>query len=104
MDIKDGTFDAQAEVDRIRFRRAEARRKLFRNSRLDKYRFEFGLRAHELLTLRPANERPASAHREWSSDRFPGSHASSISSPMSRNNIFSIPATVSFKSIFTCHN
>jgi hypothetical protein len=40
MDMKDGTFDAQAEVDRIRFRRAEARRKLFRKSRLDKYRFE----------------------------------------------------------------
>lgn len=34
------TFDAQAEVERIRARRAEARRKLFRKSRLDKYRTE----------------------------------------------------------------
>lgn len=34
------TFDAQAELDRIRSRRAEARRKLFRRSRLDKYRAE----------------------------------------------------------------
>lgn len=34
------TFDAQAEVDRIRSRRAEARRKIFRKSRLDKYRYE----------------------------------------------------------------
>jgi len=31
-----------------------------------------GLRAHELHTLRPANERPASSHREWSSNRFEG--------------------------------
>lgn len=34
------TFDAQAEVERIRARRAEARRKLFRKSRLDRYRTE----------------------------------------------------------------
>jgi hypothetical protein len=34
------TFDAHAEVDRIRSRRAEARRKIFRKSRLDKYRTE----------------------------------------------------------------
>ena len=40
MDMKDETFDAQVEVDRIRSRRAEARRKLFRKSRLDKYRAE----------------------------------------------------------------
>jgi len=31
-----------------------------------------GLRAHELLTLRPAGERSASAHRQWSEDRFAG--------------------------------
>jgi len=34
------TFNAQTEVDRIRARRAEARRKLYRKSRLDKYRAE----------------------------------------------------------------
>ena len=31
-----------------------------------------GLRAHELLTLRPAGERAASGHREWSDRRFDG--------------------------------
>lgn len=31
-----------------------------------------GLRAHELLTIRPASERQASTHREWSPDRFTG--------------------------------
>lgn len=31
-----------------------------------------GLRAHELLTLRTATERPASAHRSWSQERFVG--------------------------------
>lgn len=31
-----------------------------------------GLRAHELLTIRPSSERGASAHREWSSNRFEG--------------------------------
>ena len=31
-----------------------------------------GLRAHELLTLRPLHERLASAHRQWRSDRFAG--------------------------------
>ena len=31
-----------------------------------------GLRAHELLTLRPAHERPASTHRTWSPYRFMG--------------------------------
>jgi hypothetical protein len=38
MSKRDETFDAQAEVERIRARRAEARRKLYRKSRLDKYR------------------------------------------------------------------
>jgi hypothetical protein len=34
------TFDAQTEVKRIRALRAEARRKLFRKSRLERYRSE----------------------------------------------------------------
>ncbi len=36
----DETFNAKAEVDQIRARRAEARRKIHRKSRLDKYRAE----------------------------------------------------------------
>lgn len=31
-----------------------------------------GLRAHELLTLRPAGEQPASGHRTWAPQRFVG--------------------------------
>ena len=31
-----------------------------------------GLRAHELLTLQPAAQRPASTHRVWSAQRFAG--------------------------------
>ena len=31
-----------------------------------------GLRATELITLRPAAERPAATHRDWSPDRFDG--------------------------------
>jgi integrase len=31
-----------------------------------------GLRASELQTIRPASERPASTHRQWSEDRFNG--------------------------------
>lgn len=31
-----------------------------------------GLRAHELLNLKPAKERSASTHREWSANRFAG--------------------------------
>ena len=31
-----------------------------------------GLRAHELLTLLPADERPPSRHREWGDERFRG--------------------------------
>ncbi|NVN91202.1 MAG: hypothetical protein HXX11_11450 [Desulfuromonadales bacterium] len=34
------TFDAKKEVEWIRTRRAEARRKLYRKSRLDRYRSE----------------------------------------------------------------
>ena len=40
MNSNQETFNAQTEVDRIRARRAEARRKLYRKSRLDKYRAE----------------------------------------------------------------
>ena len=40
MSKRDETFDAQAEVERIRTRRAEARRKLYHKSRFDKYRAE----------------------------------------------------------------
>lgn len=40
MSKRNETFDAQVEVERIRARRAEARRKLYRKSRLDKYRAE----------------------------------------------------------------
>ena len=40
MSKMDETFDPLAEVERIRARRAEARRKLYRKSRLDKYRAE----------------------------------------------------------------
>jgi hypothetical protein len=31
-----------------------------------------GLRAHELLTIRPVSERPSSSHRKWRQDRFHG--------------------------------
>lgn len=31
-----------------------------------------GLRAHELLTLKPVEERGASSHRDWSANRFQG--------------------------------
>ena len=34
--------------------------------------YHAGLRAHELFTLRPAGERSASGHRQWSADRFAG--------------------------------
>lgn len=47
MSQEDGTFNAEAEVEKIRARRSEARRKLFRRSRLDRYRAE-------LLTMRQA--------------------------------------------------
>lgn len=40
MSSRDETFDPVAEVALIRTRRAEARRKLYRKSRLDKYRAE----------------------------------------------------------------
>ncbi len=34
--------------------------------------YNCGLRAHELLTIRLADERKASSHREWSNERFTG--------------------------------
>jgi hypothetical protein len=40
MDRGNETFDALAEVERIRARRTEARRKLYRKSNLDRYRAE----------------------------------------------------------------
>jgi integrase len=55
-----------AQVERIASAQTE------RNSLATQIAYDAGLRAHELLTLRPADERPASAHREWSSDRFTG--------------------------------
>jgi integrase len=55
-----------AQVERIASAQTE------RNSLATQIAYDAGLRAHELLTLRPADERPVSAHREWSSDRFTG--------------------------------
>jgi integrase len=43
-----------------------------RNSLATQIAHNAGLRAHELLTIRPATERQASTHREWSADRFAG--------------------------------
>lgn len=40
MNNKQEAFNASAEVERIRSRRAEARRKLYRKSKLDRYRYE----------------------------------------------------------------
>ena len=34
-----------------------------------------GLRAHELLTIRPKQEQPVSSHRNWSNNRFSGRDA-----------------------------
>lgn len=55
-----------AQVERI------ASAQLERNSLATQIAHNAGLRAHELLTIRPANERPPSTHREWSADRFTG--------------------------------
>ena len=43
-----------------------------RNALATRIAYAAGLRASELLTLRPQAERPASDHREWSPDRFDG--------------------------------
>ena len=55
-----------AQVERIASAQTE------RNSLATQIAYTAGLRAHELLTLRPAGERQASMHREWSGDRFAG--------------------------------
>ncbi len=43
-----------------------------RNSLATQIAHNAGLRAHELLTIRPVDERHASTHREWSTERFTG--------------------------------
>ena len=55
-----------AQVERITHAQSEA------NSLATRLAYHAGLRAHELLTLRPAGERTASAHRHWSAERFTG--------------------------------
>jgi hypothetical protein len=55
-----------AQVERIASAQSE------RNSLATRIAHCAGLRAHELLTIRLSNERHASAHREWSADRFAG--------------------------------
>lgn len=54
------------QVERIASAQSE------RNSLATRIAHCAGLRAHELLTIRPANERHASTHREWSAERFAG--------------------------------
>jgi integrase len=55
-----------AQVERIAQAQSEA------NSLATRLAYHAGLRAHELLTLRPAGERAASGHRQWSAERFTG--------------------------------
>ena len=55
-----------AQVARIASAQSEA------NGLATRLAYHAGLRAHELLTLRPAGERSASGHRQWSADRFSG--------------------------------
>lgn len=55
-----------AQVERIAYAQSEA------NSLATRLAYHAGLRAHELLTLRPAGERSASGHRQWSAERFTG--------------------------------
>ena len=55
-----------AQVARIASAQSEA------NGLATRLAYHAGLRAHELLTLRPAGERAASGHRQWSADRFAG--------------------------------
>lgn len=54
------------QIDRIASAQTE------RNSLATEIASYAGLRAHELLTLRVAEERHASTHRQWSPDRFIG--------------------------------
>lgn len=56
----------QAQVGRIALAQSE------RNSLATQIAHCSGLRAHELLTIRPENERPAATHREWRPERFAG--------------------------------
>lgn len=55
-----------AQVERIAHAQSEA------NSLATRLAYHAGLRAHELFTLRPAGERLASGHRQWSAERFTG--------------------------------
>ncbi len=55
-----------AQIERIASAQSE------RNSLATQIAHCAGLRAHELLTIRPMEEREASKHREWSADRFLG--------------------------------
>ena len=55
-----------AQVERIASAQSET------NSLATRLAYHAGLRAHELLTLRPAGERAASGHRQWSAERFTG--------------------------------
>lgn len=55
-----------AQVARIASAQSEA------NGLATRLAYHAGLRAHELRTLRPAGERSASGHRQWSADRFAG--------------------------------
>jgi integrase len=54
------------QVERIASAQSE------QNSLATQIAHDAGLRAHELLTLRPADERHPSTHRQWSEDRFTG--------------------------------
>jgi len=53
-----------SQVERIASAQSE------KNSLATQIAHDSGLRAHELLTLRPAGERSASTHRQWSKERF----------------------------------
>ena len=55
-----------AQVERIATAQTE------HNSLATQIAYHAGLRAHELLTLQPADERHSSSHRQWSADRFTG--------------------------------
>ena len=70
METPDETFDALAEVARIRSRRAVARRKHYRKSRLDRYR-------SEMVAMRRAGASGADL-AEWLRIRRCPIHRSSI--------------------------
>jgi integrase len=55
-----------AQIERIASAQSE------RNSLATQIAHCAGLRAHELLTIRPVSEQKASTHREWSTERFTG--------------------------------